>query len=135
MRTTRLYAPLMAARPPLDEVVSLELRLLDPSIRARPDEVGRLLHAEFTEVGASGQRWDRASAIALLAADPGSTPEVSDLVARALAEEVVLVTYLARHAGDKGTTSFRSSLWVKADDAWTVLFHQGTPVSPSALHG
>jgi hypothetical protein len=125
----------MGARPPLDEVVKLELRLLDPSVRARPDEIDRLLHEEFTEIGASGRRWDRASTIALLATDPGSAPEVSDVAARALADEVVLITYLAKHAADEGTASLRSSLWVKADDAWKVLFHQGTPVSPSALDG
>ena len=125
----------MGARSPLDEVVKLELRLLDPCIRARPDEIDRFLHEEFTEIGASGRRWDRASTIALLATDPGSAPEVSDLVARSLADDVVLVTYLAKHAADEGTTSFRSSLWVKTNDAWKVLFHQGTPVSPSALDG
>jgi hypothetical protein len=35
-----------APDPALAEVVALERRLLDPEVRARPEEVGRMLHAQ-----------------------------------------------------------------------------------------
>jgi hypothetical protein len=115
----------MNAQPPVDEVVALELRLLDPQIRASPGEVDLLLHDDFIEVAASGKRWDRASTIESLASDAGPTPEVSDLVARPIGDQVILVTYLASRP-DEGRSSFRSSLWVMTADGWRVLFHQGT---------
>jgi hypothetical protein len=113
------------AQPPADEVVALELRLLDPQIRASPGEVDLLLHQDFAEVGTSGRRWDRASTIESLASDAGPAPDVSDLVARPIGDQVVLVTYLASRP-DEGRSSFRCSLWVMTADGWRVLFHQGT---------
>ena len=86
----------------------------------------RLLHEDFTEFGASGARWDRAAMLASLAAEPAQPAEVSGLVARSLAEDVVLVTYVAEH---EGAVTLRSSIWVKSDPGWQVLFHQGTPAS------
>jgi hypothetical protein len=120
----------MNARPPVDEVIALELRLLDPQIRASPGEVDLLLHEDFAEVGASGRRWDRASTIESLASETGPAPEVTDLVARPIADQVVLVTYLDSRP-DEGRSSFRCSLWVMTADGWRVLYHQGTWASDS----
>ncbi len=55
----------------IDEVVALEPRLLDPRTRAAAEEVERLLHEDFSEIGASGRRWDQVSTIAWRAAEPG----------------------------------------------------------------
>lgn len=44
--------------PDLDTVVAHELELLDPAVRGDPTAVRRLLHEEFSEIGASGQWWD-----------------------------------------------------------------------------
>jgi hypothetical protein len=52
----------------LDEVVALKPRLLDPRTRAAAEEVDRLLHEDFSEIGASGRRWDRVSTTAWRAA-------------------------------------------------------------------
>jgi hypothetical protein len=120
----------MNARPPVDEVIALELRLLDPQIRASPGEVDLLLHEDFAEVGASGRRWDRVSTIESLTSEAGPAPEVTDLVARLIADQVMLVTYLASRP-DEGRSSFRSSLWVMTADGWRGLFHQGTWASDS----
>jgi len=47
--------------PPADQdvqtVIDLELRLLKHEVRAESGEVGRLLHPDFSELGASGRRW------------------------------------------------------------------------------
>ena len=106
-----------------DEVVALELRLLDPAVRADRREVERLLHPEFREIGASGRLWDREEMVAALAEEPGTAATASEVEARVVADGVVLVTYIAESAAGR---SRRSSLWVRGDDGWRVLFHQGT---------
>jgi len=110
------------------EVMSSELRLLDPVIRASSQEVERLLHADFREVGASGRTWDRDSVLAALTTAPGEATAVTDMSARIVADGVVLVTYVASRGGGQPGESLRSSLWCKGEDGWRVLFHQGTPV-------
>jgi aminoglycoside 6'-N-acetyltransferase len=110
----------------LDDVVALELALLDPETRSRPDEVERLLHQDFREIGASGRVWDRASIVAALADAPGTGARASDVEARFVASDLVLVTYQAESAAGR---SQRSSLWTRDGGGWQVLFHQGTYVT------
>ena len=107
----------------LEEVVALELRLLDPAVRRDRAEVERLLHPQFREIGASGRTWDRASMVAALAEDPGTATRASGVEARLVGDGVMLVTYVADSAAGR---SIRSSLWVRGEDGWRVLFHQGT---------
>jgi hypothetical protein len=104
----------------LEDVVALELSLLDPEVRRSPERVGRLLHPDFREFGASGHAWDREAIVAALAADPGMGWTATDVDALEVADGVALVTY--RAAG-----SLRSSLWVEGPEGWQILFHQGTP--------
>jgi hypothetical protein len=106
-----------------DEAVALELRLLDPAVRADRAQVERLLHPEFREFGTSGRVWDRSSIVAALAEEPGPPARASEVEARVVGPDVVLVTYVAEAAGRR---SLRSSLWVRDEDGWRVLFHQGT---------
>jgi hypothetical protein len=110
----------------LDEVVALELRLLDPETRRRPAAVERLLHPDFREVGASGRLWDRDSIVAALADDPGEPSRASEVTAKFVSDHVVLITYAAER---DGVRSLRSSLWLRGDDGWRVLFHQGTSIA------
>lgn len=51
-----------------------ELRLLDPQVRASPDAVTGLLDREFTEFGASGRRYDRASVLVVTSAGGEEAP-------------------------------------------------------------
>jgi ribonuclease HI len=108
----------------LDEVVELELRLLDPAVRADRAEVERLLHPEFREIGASGRLWSRDEMVVALAEDPGTGATATEVEARVVADGVVLVSYVAESAAGRAR---RSSLWVRGEDGWRVLFHQGTP--------
>jgi len=104
----------------LEHVIALERRLLEPGTRRDPAQVASLLHPEFWEVGASGTTWNHDEVLAALANDPGTCPEVSDMSARRVADDVVLVTYST-------PGSRRSSLWLRGADGWRVRFHQGTP--------
>ena len=109
----------------LTELVSAELRLLDPQVRASPTEVGALLHPEFCEYGASGAVWDRTQILARLSADPHLVGEAHDVRAVQLGRDVILVTYRFDQAE---SSSLRSSVWVRDAGRWQLRFHQGTPL-------
>ncbi|CAM5707805.1 hypothetical protein SALBM135S_07743 [Streptomyces alboniger] len=113
--------------PAVDAAIDGELHLLDPEVRASPELFGALLHPEFTEVGASGTRWDRESIVRVLMArpDPGASPTTtSHMRGVRLADDVVHLTFDTDRNGRK---AHRSSLWRRTDDGWRLWFHQGTP--------
>lgn len=80
------------------EVISLESRLLDASVRRSSQEVLALLHPEFTEFGASGRRWSAVDVAASMAAaaEQGERVEGRNFTGNRLADEVILLTYGAQ---------------------------------------
>ncbi|MEV0125676.1 DUF4440 domain-containing protein [Streptomyces sp. NPDC050703] len=113
--------------PAVDAAIDGELHLLDPEVRASPELFGALLHPEFTEIGASGKRWDRASIVGVLTArpDPGTSPTTtSGMRGVQLADDLVHLTFDTDRNGHR---AHRSSLWRRTDDGWRLWFHQGTP--------
>ncbi|MFF1376276.1 DUF4440 domain-containing protein [Streptomyces sp. NPDC058308] len=115
-----------APTPAVEAAVEGELRLLDPEVRASPELFGALLHPEFTEIGASGTRWDRASIVEVLTAHPapGSRPTTtSGMRGVQLADDLVHLTF---DTDNNGRRAHRSSLWRRTEDGWLLWFHQGT---------
>lgn len=113
-------------------IIDLEQELLDPSRRSSVEELKRLLHPWFREVGASGRNYDRESIIAQLAMEPirQSGPlKVANPVALQLAGHLVLLRWHL-HAE---VSSERSSLWILEQDRWQMIFHQGTTSSAQIL--
>ncbi|MEU7647981.1 nuclear transport factor 2 family protein [Streptomyces huasconensis] len=113
--------------PAVAAAIEGELRLLDPEVRASPDLFGALLHPEFTEIGASGTRWDRNSIVRVLTAapEPASRPTTTSRMRGVqLADDLVHLTF---DTDDNGRRAHRSSLWRRTDDGWRLWFHQGTP--------
>ncbi len=103
-----------------------EHMLLDPAVRASPDQVRSLLHPEFVEFGSSGHRFDTHSVAVALeeAAAAGEEPaHAVDLSADQLDVDVVLVTYETHR---RGRVTRRSSVWVRHESGWRLRFHQGT---------
>lgn len=103
-----------------------ETRLLDPDVRASPELVSALLDPAFTEIGASGRRWDATSILAVMSAgpvDPESPVRVSEMNGVVLAPGIVHLTYFA---DGNGRRAWRSSLWRMTETGWRMYFHQGT---------
>ncbi|MFN8184485.1 MAG: nuclear transport factor 2 family protein [Candidatus Nanopelagicales bacterium] len=100
----------------------LERHLLDPAVRADAEALAQLLHPDFTEIGASGRRWNRAQVISALVAEPHCSQDLRDLHTDELAYGIAMVTY------DLDGTR-RMSLWVKEVTRWYLRYHQGTPIS------
>jgi len=129
-----------------DPAVSAELRvleeqLLQPAFRRDRAAVSALLADEFVEYGSSGRIFTKAQILDRLAAESPQRIEMADFAARLVAPDIALITYRAirmphvcpplADAGSNSSAqpavSLRSSLWVRRDHLWQVLFHQGTP--------
>ncbi|WP_073951405.1 nuclear transport factor 2 family protein [Streptomyces kebangsaanensis] len=106
-----------------------ELRLLDPGVRASTALVSELLDPEFTEIGASGRRWDAESILTVTSAgtvSPEAPIEASRMSGEVLAPGIVHLTYFTVHQGYR---AWRSSLWRLTETGWRMYFHQGTPAA------
>ncbi|MFC7302914.1 DUF4440 domain-containing protein [Streptomyces monticola] len=113
--------------PAVEAAIESELRLLAPEVRRSPELLGSLLHPEYTEIGASGRRWDRETIIAALTGqqEPGKRPiTTSRMRGVQLADDLVHLTF---DTDNNGRLSHRSSLWRSTDRGWLLWFHQGTP--------
>jgi hypothetical protein len=108
-------------------VIDLELRLLEPQVRASAMELDRLLHPDFFEFGASARKWDRSETITSLTSGqpPGADEPVNalEITGTRLAGDVVHVTYLSLR--DRRCAR-RSSIWRRTNAGWRLYFHQGT---------
>ena len=112
----------------------LEERLAMPGAAESRESLGALLAPEFREFGSSGQIYTDVSAV-LDALVPGGRPRLvfEDFQAVRVATNTVLVTYRSKSASGPGwkPPAVRSSLWVKREGRWQLLFHQGTRVAES----
>ncbi len=97
--------------------LALERRLVDPRSRLRAAE--ELLAPDFTEIGTSGTRYDRAATLSAMEALPPTTTTISELVTSPLSDELTLVTF-------RTADSRRSSVWQRMPNGFRLRFHQGT---------
>jgi glyoxylase I family protein len=107
---------------------ALELQLLQTAVRNQAARVDELLADDFVEFGASGRVWTKAAIIAALQDEPPTERRMSEFQAHPLAAGVVLVTYRVER---EGTSTLRSSVWVREGDRWRMRFHQGTAMASS----
>lgn len=118
-----------AQRGAVNELLDLERMLLDPEVRHSRVAVELLLHPTFREYGSSGRVYDRETMVRLMNREASGSITIRDFEARLLSDNVCLVTY--RSVGETQEAR-RSSIWVKDDGRWQVVFHQGTKI-PSRL--
>lgn len=116
----------------------LEERLVQPETRRSPKSLAALLANGFIEVGADGGSYTKAEVIASLHIEAKRTWAISNFCSTVLADNVVLATYRARQL-DRLTgevvESLRSSIWIRVNDGWQMIFHQGTRLGGAAHHG
>jgi hypothetical protein len=107
------------------EVLRLERELQGAACRGDQARLSALLAVDFTEVGASGRVWDRASTLAMLAAEPedAAVIEVHDLTGRIVGDGFVLVRWDSDRGGRRAR---RTSLWRREPGGWRLVHHQGT---------
>lgn len=108
-----------------EQLVERERWLLQPGPST---DVGALLSADFGEIGASGRRWDRVSALDLVEGRRGhgvGEYELSEIDCRALGTTTYLLTYAIETLQARAR---RTSIWEWSDGRWQLVHHQGTRV-------
>ncbi|PMC40749.1 DUF4440 domain-containing protein [Bacillus sp. UMB0899] len=107
-----------------EHIKKLEEKLLTPEVRSSRTELKKLLADDFFEIGSSGKVLYKNEDI-----DEGGIGIVkmtlSDFELHPLSETVVLATYRIFNDVSKQHT-LRSSIWRLSEDAWKMVFHQGT---------
>jgi hypothetical protein len=111
----------------VDELRKLEEQLLQPEFRRNRQAVGSLLAPEFREFGSSGRIYTRQEILDLLESESRRQVELTDFQSIHVGPDVALVTYRTHNLSDS-SVSLRSSVWIRREDRWLLLFHQGTPV-------
>jgi len=113
------------------ELSDLEEKLLTADFRRNREAVAALLAEDFREFGSSGRVWNKQEILDQLETETRFEAEIEGFQAMELSAGAVLVTYRAtlRHAGSKSVSSLRSSVWMRRDNRWQIIFHQGTLTS------
>lgn len=138
---TRISAARMEMQTPMNTAKSftdieqhlkeLELELLRPDVRRSPELLSSLLAEDFREFGSSGRIFGRNEIVQVLQTESLSQFSISEFRAKIVGDGIALVTYRVtqrRESDTSETVSLRSSLWVRQDSQWHMLFHQGTKV-------
>ena len=118
--------------PILEDLIAREPIFHRPQFAATLEDFDRLMAPDYWEVGASGRRYGRAFILQTLADNPPVDAttvgwRISGHALRALAPDTYLLTYSLRQS-DRLTR--RSTLWHRSPTGWTILYHQGTVVTP-----
>ena len=113
------------AHRPVDHDLGTVIELEERLARRRGAGLEKLIAAEFLEFGRSGKVWCRDDIVGALDAPAPAALELAGVEARFVGDEIVHCTY--QSIGPRGRT-LRSSLWVKRQGEWRIVFHQGTPV-------
>ena len=113
------------------ELRALEEQLLQPDFRRNRKAVSEILTDDFREFGSAGRIWNKQQILDLLEGETFFRAAVRDFATKQLSADTILVTYIASvtTAGIENFASLRSSLWVRRDGRWQMLFHQGTPTN------
>lgn len=113
--------------PWFQELAANEMEMLDPAVRSDPVRVRELLHEDFIEFGSTGRVYNKKILVEMLRTERPSTVSIRDFTVRPLSSDTALVTY--RTVGQAGQEARRSSVWVRQDGVWRMVFHQGTRIS------
>ncbi|STX29232.1 Uncharacterized protein conserved in bacteria [Legionella beliardensis] len=110
-------------------LIKKEKQLLDKTDSLT--ELANLIDDDFIEIGSSATCYDKAEVIRWLASDDQSQRSGNSFKAQALAENIILLTYISSIKATpeaKSKQAMRSSIWRLKQGQWRMIFHQGTPL-------
>jgi hypothetical protein len=112
----------------MHELEALERALLTVAVRRDPVALDALLADEFREFGASGRTYTKREVVEALQEESPAVLALDGFCAEPLGEGIVLVTYRSSRSEDGVATRYalRSSVWMRRDGRWQIVFHQGT---------
>lgn len=116
-------------RPVLAALMAREPLFHRPEVAESRRDFENMTDPDFWEVGASGRRYSREYVLNILEerlANPTTDVwKTRDAHCREVAPDLFLLTYTLEQGA---RVTRRASLWRRVEDAWCVLFHQGTIV-------
>ena len=104
----------------------LEESHLLPATRADRNRLAAILHQSFTEIGASGRTYTRDEIRDELPSEPTARRVLEDFQVRSISECIALTTYTVTNTTTSRRTR-RSSIWLRENNTWQLVSHQGTP--------
>ena len=115
------------------ELQRLEEELLRPEVRRSPAHIAALLADDFVEFGSSGRRYGKAEWLETAAQPEEGRLSLLECAAKALAPSLALVTYrsILHNSDGSARHAWRSSIWRRTEHGWQMVFHQGTPTTPT----
>jgi hypothetical protein len=118
----------------MDILIEQEIALHQFDTRKDKNEVARLLHSSFKEVGESGNSYDYKSIVEMMESEKPSEGYIYSEGYECIQLEpmVYLLLYKSTWVDGNGSKSHfakRSSVWVFAGERWQMKYHQGTPCS------
>ncbi|CAG9297932.1 nuclear transport factor 2 family protein [Celerinatantimonas diazotrophica] len=116
----------------MEVLIEQEIALHRYEIRQDLNEVARLLHSSFKEVGRSGRSFDYSSILGMMQSEEPSNGHIhsQDFECILLEPSVQLLLYKSAWVSEAGEVSAftkRSSIWVFTGQGWQMKYHQGTP--------
>ena len=111
------------------KLIRLEEHLFKAEVRASYNELDKLIAEDFTEIGASGIRFDKKQALAQLPDEQPPRIKATNFELRILAPNCAQLIYKAvmiRHGETTPLFSMRTSIWSLNNGKWQMCFHQGT---------
>ena len=88
-----------------------------------------LLADDFVEFGRSGRSYNKMQILEALGSESSDLITSSEYKLSLLSPTVALLTYKSQRDGNAETCTLRSSIWRKNEEAWQMVFHQGTPTT------
>ncbi len=113
-------------------LIEQEKALHKHDVRKSEQDVRRLLHPTFMEVGRSGETYDYDNVVDMMTQEHRSDSYLhsQDYQCIQLEPSVQLLIYKSAWiTNDQAVSGFakRSSIWVFTGDKWQMKYHQGTP--------
>ncbi len=115
------------------ELKRLEENLWQPEARFSLEKIDALLADDFIEFGSSSRIYNKRKILETPVQEINARLPLPDFCTKLLAQSVVLITYRSVLHNPDGSErqALRSSIWVRTDKGWRIVFHQGTSVPPS----
>lgn len=97
------------------------------------EKMDALLTDDFIEFGSSSRIYTKQKIFETSIQEINTRLPLPDFCTKLLAQSVVLITYRSVLQNSDGSErqALRSSIWVRTDKGWKIVFHQGTPVPPT----
>ena len=122
----------------MDILIQQEIELHQYEVRQNNNDIKRLIHPDFSEVGRGGDSYDFMSIVKMMRAEEPSTSKIhsQNYECLLLSPSVHLLKYqtaLVSELGDVSNYAKRCSIWVLTEAGWQLKYHQGTPCLPFEL--